>query len=1078
MQVQSVIEQDDEFHVHAVPLSYAQQRLWFLDRLEGASATYNIADALRLEGRLDAQALAAALNDVVARHESLRTLYRETDGVPRQHILPMATLELHCEDLGEAKLAAALAAAAGHCFNLAEEIPLRACLFRMGAERHVLLLLLHHIAGDGWSMLPLVRDISEAYLARCGGRMPVWTPLPVQYADYTYWQRELLGEADDADSLLALLTDYWRGALADLPELLNLPLDRPRPPVQSHRGDVFTVTVAPDLYQSLQAMANANRVTMFMVLQAGLASLLTRLGAGTDIPLGSPIAGRTDEALHDLVGFFANTLVFRTDTSGNPRFLDLLAQVRKTNLAAYRNQDLPFDRLVETLRPNRSLAYHPLFQVMLTLQNNAEAVFSSAGLSGVPEPVLLTSAKFDLTFNFMEKRGADGKVARLECLVEYATDVFNRDTVELMAARLLRLLSAAAAAPQTPIGQIDLLSEAEREHLLHTLAGSSAELPQAQLIHRLFENQVAATPEHEALSCEGVTLTYAELNARANQLAHELRQRGVATDVVVGLCCERSLDLIIGLLGILKAGGAYLPLDPAYPRDRLAYMLDDAKPLLLLTQQQWLESLPLGDIPALCLDSDVAAWAGHPSANLAVPGVPGQLAYIIYTSGSTGRPKGVAVTHTGIASLMSSHAEALAMDAKARVLQFASISFDAATWEVCMALLAGACLVLAPAERLLPGDALAELAAETGITHTLLPPSSLAVMPEHALATCRTLIVGGEACPLPMIAKWSAGRRMVNAYGPTESTIVATMSAPLRGDAVAPMGRPVCNTQLYVLDGAMQPVPVGVVGELFIAGAGLARGYLGRPDLTADRFVPNPFGAPGSRMYRSGDLACWRADGSLHYLGRSDHQVKIRGYRIELGEIEAALTALAEVQSALVLVRDDVQTDPCLVAYLVLADTTATVTRIREGLAQALPNYMVPAHFVLLPQFPLTPNGKVDRKALPLPSRQESHDHYLAPRTASEKTLARIWAEVLKLERVGVHDNFFHLGGHSLLAMRALAQIKQHFGEAISLHTLFEAPTLEQLAQMVDEHVRRRDAVTALDGTSRAATASPRLVWD
>ncbi|MBE7245955.1 MAG: amino acid adenylation domain-containing protein, partial [Actinomycetospora chiangmaiensis] len=904
-----------------VPLSPAQRRLWFLERLEGPGPLYTIPLAVRLSGVLDAAALEQALGDLVARHESLRTVFPETAGVPRQQVLEpeAARPALAVTAVSEAGLAAALAQAAGQGFDLTGEVPLRAHLFECGEGEQVLLVLLHHIAGDGWSLAPLARDLAQAYAARIQGRAPGFAALPVQYADYTLWQEEVLGEEDDPGSAISRQLAFWRNALAELPEPPDLAGDHVRPAVSSYKGASVPVRLAAPLHEGLLALARGEGASLFMVLQAGLGALLMRLGGGADQRIGSPVAGRSDPALDDLVGFFVNTLVLRTDASGNPSFRELVGRVREGDLAAYANQDVPFERLVEVLNPVRSLSRHPLFQVMLALQNNAAARLEGwPGLSVREEPFARHGAKFDLSLGLVEERGADGSPAGIGGVLEYATDLFEAQTAAAMAERLVRLLEQAVADPDTRIGALDLLGAEERHRLLEGWNDTARPLPEAS-VAALFAAQAARRPEAVALCWEGGELSYGALDAWANRLARRLRGLGVGPEVMVGLCAGRSAGQVAGALAILKAGGGYLPLDPSYPPERLAFMLRDAGARVVVTQAALAGTLPADGLPVVLLDAEEAAAGEEPDAvvpdNIGSDDVaPDNVAYVIYTSGSTGRPKGVAVTHGNIVRLACG-ADYVRLSPDDVVLGMAPLTFDASTFEVWGALLNGARLALYPDG---PFDIarLGQVVRERRVSVAWLTAAVFHQVVDEApeaLEGVRTLLAGGDVLSAAHVRRHLAraqswGGRLVNGYGPTEGTTfsacLALQSPAEVGDQV-PIGRPIANTRLYVLDDSLAPVPAGVAGELCIAGMGLARGYLGRAGLTAERFVPDPHGVPGSRMYRTGDLARWRKDGVLEFLGRLDAQVKIRGFRVEPGEIEACLMRHESVAQAAVVAREE-----------------------------------------------------------------------------------------------------------------------------------------------------------------------------
>ncbi|WP_423834092.1 amino acid adenylation domain-containing protein [Streptomyces manipurensis] len=917
-----------------LPLSFAQRRLWFLGQMEGPSATYNMPVVLRLTGRLDRVALAAALGDLTDRHEALRTVFGEVDGVPFQRVLDVRP-PLACTGTDGQALDAEVAAFCGREFDLATDPPLRAHLFALSPNEHVLALVIHHIAGDGWSMAPLADDLAAAYRARTAGLVDGAPELPVQYADYTLWQQRLLGTEDDPDSLINEQIRYWAKALDGAPQELPLPVDRQRPAVASYRGSTARFDIGAGLHTRLTELARQSDASLFMVVQAGLSALLSRLGAGTDVSIGTAIAGRTDESLDPLVGFFVNTLVLRTDLRDDPSLRELIARVRETDLSAYAHQDLPFERLVEILNPSRSTSRHPLFQVMLAFQNLAAVEFRLPGLEVEARQLYTDTAKFDLAFSVFEQFDEHGAPNGLTGVVEYAVELFDPATVERMLDRLVQVFEVMTAAPETRLGDVDVLDPAERHLVLRQWNDTDRDVAPT-VFPELFQTQVEATPDAFAIRCEGTALTYRELNENANRLARHLVACGVGPDDHVALALPRSIELTTAMLAVLKAGAAYLPVDPDYPADRIAFMLGDAAPRCVLTASDSTVALPAG-LARIVLDdatrSAVSLLRGEDlvDGDRVAPLRPGHAAYVIYTSGSTGVPKGVVVSHAGIASRMGSEIERLEVTPDSVVLQFASPSFDGAFSDMCMALLAGATLIVAPREKTLPGPALSALMHEQGVTHVTLPPPVLAALADDGLPASMMLITAGDACPADLVTRWAPGRRMVNAYGPTEATVCATISDRLVPDgSLPPIGRPLDNTRLYVLDDRLRPTPPGVAGELYIAGEALARGYLRRPGLTAGRFVACPFGAPGERMYRTGDVVRWRVDGQLEFVGRSDDQVKVRGFRIELGEVEAAMTAHPGVAQAVVVPLEDQPGGRRLVGYVVPSGNDLAVAKDRD----------------------------------------------------------------------------------------------------------------------------------------------------
>ncbi|WP_155768371.1 non-ribosomal peptide synthetase, partial [Mycobacterium colombiense] len=1041
-----------------VPLSFAQQRLWFLDQLQGPSPIYNIPAALRLSGRLDAEALGAALADVVARQESLRTLFAAPDGIPQQIVMPVEGVDLGWQVVDatgwpESRLGEAIGAVVHHSFDLATEIPLRATLFRVGEDEHVLVAAVHHIAADGWSITRLVADLGVAYASRCAGQAPGWAPLAVQYVDYTLWQRAHLGDLADADSRIAAQLAYWEQELAGLPERLALPTDRPYPPVADYRGASVAVEWPAELQQRVARVAREHNATSFMVIQAALAVLLAKLSASSDVAVGFPIAGRRDPVLDEVVGVFINTLVLRVELADDPTVAELLAQVRARSLAAFEHQDVPFEVLVDRLNPTRSLAHHPLVQVSVAWQNFSRAENNAAGsalgdLQVTPLPADTHTARMDLTFTLGERWNHGGEPAGIGGAVEFRTDVFDAASIEALIARLQRLLMAVTADPTQRLSSVDLLDAGEHARLdeIGNRAVLAAPASAPVSIPALFAEQVARTPDAVAVTFEARSMTYRELDEASNQLAHLLAGQGAGPGQYVALLFSRSTQAIVSMLAVLKTGAAYVPIDPALPAARIGFMVADAAPTAALTTSALAGRLDGHEV--LVIDVDDPRIHTHPCTALPAPVPdPDDIAYLIYTSGTTGVPKGVAVAHRNISQLVVTLHADLPPGPGQVWSQWHSHSFDVSVWEVFGALLHGGRLVVVPESvARSPEDFHALLVAEEVSVLSQTPSAAGMLSPEGLESVA--LVVAGEACPPQLVDRWAPGRVMLNAYGPTEATVYAAISAPLAAaPGVVPIGSPVPGAALFVLDSWLRPVPAGVVGELYVAGAGVAGGYWRRAGLTASRFVACPFGETGQRMYRTGDLVFWGADGQLRYLGRADEQVKVRGYRIELGEIRAALAALDGVDQAVVIAREDRPGDKRLIGYVT---GTADPAELRSALADRLPAYMVPAAVVALDTLPLTPNGKLDARALPAPGYAKA-DGYRAPATLTEEILAGIYAQVLGLERVGVDDSFFDLGGDSLLAMRLIAAINTSLDTNLAVRTLFLAPSVRSLSQQLGQ---------------------------
>ncbi|MCK0093500.1 non-ribosomal peptide synthase/polyketide synthase [Rhodococcus sp. F64268] len=1054
-----------------LPLSPAQQRMWFINQFDTTSPAYNIAVALRLTGHLELDVLRAAVADVVTRHESLRTRYPFVDAAPVQVIVPavaaslpdftVTTIDADTVDAHIEKIAAT-------GFDVAAEIPARIRLLALSGSEHVLVMVLHHITGDGFSLGPLARDVITAYTARTAGHDPGWAPLPVQYADYTLWQRAVLGDEADPESLAARQLRFWREQLDGVPELLELPLDRARPVQQSRRGGRVPFTLDAATHRRLVALARRHDTSVFMVVHAALAVLLARLSSTSDIAIGTPVAGRGHRHLDELIGMFVNTVVLRTRVDDAEPFAALLQRVRDGDLAAFDHADIPFERLVEVLDPPRSTAYSPLFQVMLEFQDTERPEVVLPDLTVAVLDLAAPLSLFDLQLSVAETVDDQGP-AGISAYFTYATDLFDTDTVLSFADRFVRIIdavsaepaavsdsSAAAAGARIPVGDIGIVSEAE----LATLAPARGRPPVSpQQWPEMLTGIAAIMPESVALSFRGRQVTYRELDEWSTRVARLLIDTGVGPENVVALGISRSIESVAAVWAVAKTGAAFVPVDPTYPPERITYMLTDCAAVLGLTTTEHHDRLP-GTVPWLVLDDPavherLAAASTDPitDTDRTTPLRFDHPAYLIYTSGSTGRPKGVVVTHRGLTNLNAEVREHFTITHQARVSHLASPSFDASIFEYTKAFCAGATLVIVPPD-VYGGDELARLLRDEQVTHAFITPTALASLDPHDLEPLRVLVVAGEACPPELVARWAPGRQMFNGYGPSEATIETSVSPALHPDEVVTVGGPAVGFHQVVLDERLRPVPVGVAGELYIAGPGVARGYHRRPDLTAARFLADPYGRRGERMYRTGDVVRWRADHTVEYLGRSDFQVKVRGFRIELGEIDAALTAHDHVAFAHTTGHTAPSGDTVLIAY-VLPDTGTDIdpAAVRAHVAARLPAHMVPATVVVLDEIPLTPVGKLDHRALPVPDLSATGGHYHPPATDLERVLVGILADVLGHERVSVDDNFFDIGGNSLIATRVVARVNTALGTDAGVRVLFEAPTVRALAaRVLDDH--------------------------
>ncbi|MDT4968421.1 MAG: hypothetical protein QOJ64_3158 [Acidobacteriota bacterium] len=1058
--------------VERLPLSLAQQRLWFLDQLEPGSNFYNIFETFPFNGPLDEQALERSVNEIVRRHEVLRTTFDVVDGQPVQKIAPHAPVSIPVIELShltpetrEGEVARISAEASGAPFDLRGGPLVRFTLLRLDAEERVLLVGMHHIISDAWSLDILTRELRILYKAFAKGESSPLPDLQIQYSDFAIWQRQWLqGEVLDKQ------VSYWQRQLSGAPAALELPTDKPRPLVPTHNGASQTRGLPRGLFASIKSLSQRENASPFMALLAAFNVLLHRYTNQVDIVVGTPLAGRNRSEVEGLIGFFVNTLVIRTDLSGDPGFSGLLRRVRDTALDAYAHQDLPFEKLVEVVQPERDTSRNPLFQVSFQLSNVADDSLDEeyAAECGVESEVEETTAKFDLGINFW----ASTEDLRLQ--VDYSSDLFEHETIERMLEHFERLLIDVCSDPTRPVSQIEFLTEAERAQLLYEWNDTSSDYPRSSCLHELFETQAKRAPHAIAVVLGDKSLTYGELNKRANQVARRLRTCGVRPEVAVGICMDRSIELVVGLLGILKAGGAYVPLDTEYPEQRLRYMIEDAGVRVMLTQSSLAEALSGRCEQVLCIDSDWEGFASESVENLPCDASAQNPAYIIYTSGSTGRPKGVVVTHSSVARTVCD-TNYISVSPSDRIAQASNSSFDAATFEFWSALVHGAILVVIPKETMISPRDLASHVRKFGITVLFLPTALFNQVAGHdpgAFSSLRYLMFGGEmADPAAVrnVLSTSPPRHLLHMYGPTESTTYASWHAVenLSQDAsTVPIGRPVSNTQIYLLDRDCRPVPLGVAGELCVGGDGLARGYLCRPELTAERFIPDPFStAPGSRFYRTGDVARRLPNGAIEFMGRGDEQVKIRGYRIELGEIECVLREHEGVREVVVLAREDAPGEKRLVAYIVGGEFDApTSSELRSYMRERVPDYMVPTAFIVLEQMPLTPNGKIDRRALPAPelTRYEYHSGLVPPRTPVEAALTDIFGAVLGLASVGVNENFFDLGGHSLLATQIMSRIRENLQIELPLRALFSNPTVGELTVIAEDALKNRTTTDPL----------------
>jgi len=1084
--------------VFVFPASFAQQRLWFLDQLLPGNTIYNVPTVIRLTGSLNLAALEQTFNEIVRRHETLRTTFKALDGQPVQVIpaeicanipnltIPISVLDLQQLPVNEQEIEAKciITAEIERPFDLSSGPLLRVIVLVLSKTEHILLLNMHHIICDDWSIGVLIREVGTLYAAFAKNQVSPLLELPLQYADFAHWQREWL-QGEVLQTQLA----YWRQQLNSI-SMLHLPTDKPRPAIQSYQGETQFIELPLKLTDALEKLSQQEGATFFMTLLAAFQTLLYRYTHQEDIAVGSPIANRNRSEIEGLIGFFVNSLVLRSNLSGNPTFRELLGRVREVTLGAYSHQDLPFEKLVEELHPQRNLSHHPLFQVVFSVQNAPMSALELPGLVPSFINIDLQKTRFDLELHlwkcsedYRSLWGANWKYSEgLRGVMVYNTDLFDKATISRILEHFKTLLSSIVANQEQRIANLPLLSEVERHQILAEWNNTQADYPQDKCIHHLFEEQVYQHPNSIAVIFNSEQLTYQELNNRSNKLAQYLQKLGVGSEVLVGICISQSIEMIVGLLGILKAGGVYVPLDPSYPQERLKFMLEDAQVSVLLTQENLLKHFE-GFPNAICIDKGWEVINQESKENPKSDLNSDNLAYVIYTSGSTGKPKGVAVTHKAVNRLVC-NTNYIKLSPDDKIAQASNTSFDAATFEIWGALLNGAQLVGICKDVTLSPHEFALQLRQKSISVLFLTTAlfqQIARDVPQAFSSLRYLLFGGETVNSRWVKKVissGAPKNLIHVYGPTENTTFSSyyyvQELPESARFIS-IGRPISNTQFYILDTHLELVPIGIVGELYISGDGLAREYLNRPELTTEKFIPNPFiNKAKTRLYKTGDLARYLPDGNIEFLGRIDNQVKIRGFRIELSEIEAVLSQHQAVRETVVIVGEDIPDDKYLVVYVVpnqeqipTQETESFASQLRKFLKEKLPEYMIPKAYVILESLPLTPNGKVDRSALPAPNTATFHKQdYVAPRSQLEKLLAEIWAKVLGKEHVGVHDNFFELGGHSLLATQLTSRIRDTFQIDLPVRNLFEAPTVEQLAKCIDT-MRWATKGTDKTGTTR-----------